>query len=124
MVVRQQNDPNAATYDYDLPENSLILSDWTNVMSDEYGPGIRTRGLAVDSILINGLGCYNGASGQVENNCDTMPIPVFYMEYGKAFRFRVVSAAGQTCGFELTVSANSLVLCLSTSPSKAEIMKE
>lgn len=103
FIVRlpKSDDPNGDIYDFDEDQHSLMLIDWTRKMAAEYEPGTTQEPLKVDNILINGLGC---DTNQNETNCDVMPLPTFYMQYGKSYRWRLDNTASQNCPFEFTVS--------------------
>lgn len=102
--VRDPYDPNELFYDYDLPEHSILLSDWNNELAEVNVPGVKNQVNLPASILINGLGTYfDPKSG----NSTFAPIAAFYVERGKKHRFRIDNAASQTCPFELSVGIMS-----------------
>lgn len=100
FIVREPNDPNAACYDYDLPEHSVLLSDWTNKLPEEMAPGCKNQVVEPDSVLINGYGTYRDRTTGVNTFA---PIEVFYVEKGKRHRFRVDGASSHDCELELSV---------------------
>lgn len=64
LVVRAPNDhnPNAKYYDYDLPEHMMIVADWMHHLAEEDFPGVISRSVLTESILINGHGRYFNVS--------------------------------------------------------------
>lgn len=70
-------------------------------MAAEYEPGTSLGPLKVDNVLIDGLGCDIDKN---ETNCDVMPLPTYYMQFGTPFRWRMDNSANQNCPLELTVS--------------------
>lgn len=98
--VREQNDPNADFYDYDLHEHAILLSDWNNNLAEEFVPGIKNRFVQPDSILINGFGSFYNNH---HKNYTYAPIAAFYVQRGKRHRFRLDNAASHFCPFEICV---------------------
>lgn len=100
LNIREQNDLNAAHYDYDLNEHSILLADWNNNLAETFAPGVRGTPLRPQSILINGFGSYfNKESG----NYSYAPMAVFYVEKGKRHRYRIANAASHNCPLEFCV---------------------
>ena len=56
MIVRDSKDLNEQSYDFDLPEHNMYIADWTHRMAEEHMPGLPSRPLQVDALLINGRG--------------------------------------------------------------------
>jgi FtsP/CotA-like multicopper oxidase with cupredoxin domain len=58
LVVRgfKDENPNAWTYDYDLPDYTIIMNDWMHQSADDHMPGYEKRSLLSQSVLINGHG--------------------------------------------------------------------
>lgn len=98
--VRDQEDPNADYYDYDLDEHSILLTDWSNEPTNEQAPGISNEATVPDSLLINGFGQY---FDRELGNYTYAPVAVFYVERSKRHRFRVHNAATHNCPLELSV---------------------
>lgn len=101
FTIRTQNDPNADTYDVDLPENTIILLDWSNHLNEEKTPGTNTTLRLPNDVLINGFGSY------FDSELGTFayaPMPVFYVERGKRNLFRVVNARSDACSSDIRVS--------------------
>lgn len=96
-------DPNGDIYDFDEDQHSLLITDWTNSLAGEFSPGTIDKKLEVDSVMINGMGCYTNPKTK-ESNCDVIPVPTFYMQRGASYRWRVDNSASQNCPLELTVS--------------------
>lgn len=104
MNVRDHEDPNAALYDYDLSEHSVLVSDWNNQLAEERSPGIKDKPIEPESLLINGFGSYFDKSTQ---RYTYAPMAVFYVQRGKRYRFRIDNAASHICPFELSVSIHN-----------------
>lgn len=102
LVVRELNDPNANSYDYDLAEHSVLLTDWDYPM----GKGKDLDSNVSDSILINGAGNYlNPKTGEYA----FAPIAVFYVQRSKKHRFRFANAGSHVCPMEMTVCVSAFV---------------
>lgn len=100
LNIREQFDPNADQYDFDLKEHSVLLSDWNNMLAEELAPGIQTSVVRPDSLLINGHGSY---LDPVTKTYTYAPIAAFYMQKGKRHRMRIDNAASHNCPFEFCV---------------------
>lgn len=101
LTVRDQHDPNAELYDYDLSEHSVLLSDWNNYLAESKLFNLKLNPAHPESILINGHGSFYDKSS---DNYTYAPMEVFYVERGKRHRFRIDNAASQYCPFEFCVS--------------------
>jgi FtsP/CotA-like multicopper oxidase with cupredoxin domain len=68
LVVRAPKDHNlnAKEYDYDLTEHMLIVSDWMHHLAEEDFPGVVSRSVLTENILINGHGRYFNVSSSVQ----------------------------------------------------------
>lgn len=107
LIVREQDDPNAENYDYDLDEHSLIITDWNNQLAEESIPGTKVEFLLPESLLINGFGTFiDFESGAFKY----APIAAFYVERGKRHRFRIGNVAGHICPFEFSVKRHKLMV--------------
>lgn len=103
LNVLDPHDPNANYYDYDFVEHSIVLTDWSNHLAEVHAPGIKTRALDIDSLLINGHGSYlDSKTGEYTY----APMAAFYVERGKRHRFRIDNAASLNCPFEFSVCVN------------------
>lgn len=58
LIVRglDKENPNRKTYDFDLPEHTIMMADWMHGNADAYMPGLIKRSVLSQSILINGHG--------------------------------------------------------------------
>lgn len=58
LIVRapEHTNPNRKYYDHDLPEHFIIVCDWMDHLAEENFPGMTSRSLLSQSILINGRG--------------------------------------------------------------------
>lgn len=108
LIVREQYDPNAQQYDYDLSEHSILLSDWDNFLTEEISLEL---GLDPQSLLINGLGSY------FDKKLDDFryaPMEAFYVKRGKRHRFRLINTSSHYCPFEFCVRNFQFFFCLFT----------
>lgn len=105
--IRDPDDPNADYYDYDLPEHTILLTDWNNVMAEEKAPGSSVQIVIPDSVLINGFGSY--LDPQLGTFTYT-PTPAFHVERGHRYRFRIVNGGSHNCPMELNVRIFRLVV--------------
>uniref|UniRef100_A0A182QTI3 Uncharacterized protein n=1 Tax=Anopheles farauti TaxID=69004 RepID=A0A182QTI3_9DIPT len=106
-VVRDPNDLNREHYDYDLSEHHIIIADWTLDMAEKWVPGIQTDSMSVNSILINGRGRYFNATTGTRADA---PLTVYQVEFGKRYRFRLVSSGSQYCPFQLQIQNHSMLI--------------
>jgi hypothetical protein len=60
LIVRgpDENNPNRKLYDYDIPEHSIVFSDWMHHLAEEDFPGMTSRSVLTESVLINGNGIF------------------------------------------------------------------
>uniref|UniRef100_A0A182JBL4 Uncharacterized protein n=1 Tax=Anopheles atroparvus TaxID=41427 RepID=A0A182JBL4_ANOAO len=106
-IVRSTDDLNRAYYDYDLSEHRIIIADWTLDMVEKWVPGIQNDSMRVDSVLINGRGRYfNEKTGTRA----AAPLTVYQVEYGKRYRFRLISSGSQYCPFQLQIQNHSMLI--------------
>ncbi|KAJ7584057.1 laccase [Mycena floridula] len=78
LVVYDPADPHLSLYDVDDDTTIITLSDWYHTVSQNAG-AVPTP----DSILINGLGRYSGAT--------TSPLSVISVAQGKRYRMRLIN---------------------------------
>lgn len=104
LVVRdtKANDPHSALYDYDLEEHEVLVTDWTNLLAEDYLPGKRNSFVGIDSLLINGFGTFHEVAQKTQNFA---PIAAFYVERGKRYRWRYGDVGNQHYPMEFCVSA-------------------
>lgn len=100
LNVRDVDDPNADSYDFDLPEHSILLLDWYDSMIEDKAPGFESDMLFADSLIINGFGDYFNSK---TNTSMFAPMAVFYVERGKKHRFRIVNARAHNFPADLSV---------------------
>lgn len=64
LIVREPNEEvtNRHLYDYDLPEHLIIANDWMHHLAEEDFPGMVSRSILTQSMLINGRGRYYNVS--------------------------------------------------------------
>lgn len=60
LIIRAPDDhnPNKHLYDFDLPEHLIAAEDWMHHLAEEDFPGVVSRSVLTQSLLINGHGRY------------------------------------------------------------------
>ncbi|XP_055549126.1 uncharacterized protein LOC129732340, partial [Wyeomyia smithii] len=114
MIIREPetNDPNAALYDFDLPEHTMVVSDWMHEDGEMFMPGLPSGGgILPVNILINGRGTFTSANG----TRTSVPQEVFRVRKGGRYRFRFINAASHVCPLELQLSNHTLEIIASDS---------
>lgn len=107
MIIRQPiaEDPNSLRYDFDLPEYTIVASDWMHVDAEMFMPGLPTSdGILPRNILINGKGTFVKPDGTKTN----VPLEVFRVHKGGRYRFRFINAASHVCPLELQIANHTL----------------
>lgn len=99
IVVREAYDPNVMLYDYDLAENTIIITDFDNHIAEDKMPGILSTITLPNNLLINGFGSYNTTDGKNK----FAPMAVFYAQRGKRYRFRIIDVGSHVCQLGMTV---------------------
>uniref|UniRef100_A0A8D8I2J0 Laccase-4 n=1 Tax=Culex pipiens TaxID=7175 RepID=A0A8D8I2J0_CULPI len=114
MIIRQPevNDPNAHLYDFDLPDHTILGSDWMHVDGEMFMPGLPSSGgILPKNLLINGKGTYKYENGTATN----APRDVFRVRKGGRYRFRFINAASHVCPLELQIENHPLQIIASDS---------
>ncbi|CAD6991399.1 unnamed protein product [Ceratitis capitata] len=116
LIVRDDPSilPNKATYDFDLPEHYILISDWMHTYGEQYFPGEpSSAGIFPDSVLINGRGIYYRKDG---TRASTVVPPVsFYVTPGKRYRFRLINSISHSCPFQLQIERHNMCVIASDS---------
>ncbi|KAJ3994728.1 laccase [Lentinula boryana] len=87
IVIYDPLDPHQSLYDVDDESTVITISDWYHDTS--YELIAKRAALAADATLINGKGRYAGGPN--------VPLEVINVEYGKRYRFRLIS---MSCGVD------------------------
>ncbi|XP_055915066.1 LOW QUALITY PROTEIN: uncharacterized protein LOC129948201 [Eupeodes corollae] len=89
LIIRKPDDdnPHIGSYDYDLPEHNILISDWKHTYGENSFPGIPNRESFPDSLLINGRGTYVDKNTFKHNQ---VPVTIFYVKPGARYRFRLM----------------------------------
>ncbi|KAJ3728182.1 laccase [Lentinula guzmanii] len=87
IVIYDPLDPHRLLYDVDDESTVITISDWYHDTS--YELIAKRAALAADATLINGKGRYAGGPN--------VPLEVINVEYGKRYRFRLIS---MSCGVD------------------------
>ncbi|XP_046493313.1 uncharacterized protein [Neodiprion pinetum] len=100
------------TYDFDLPEHTIVLSDWMHETAEMFFPGLPNRepGVLPDAILINGLGRYHNSSTSKDFVNLTFPLATFHVSRNSSYRFRVINAASHPCEFQFQIEDHNMTL--------------
>lgn len=117
LIVREPTIDNeiVKSYDYDLPQHTLIATDWMHAFSDNFLPGIVKRSTLIESMLINGRGRFMNKDFEYSDT----PIPVFYVQRGKKFRFRLINSATNVCPYQFQIENHNFTI-ISTELSYVE----
>ncbi|XP_058451551.1 uncharacterized protein LOC131430517 [Malaya genurostris] len=114
MIIRQPeaNDPNSFRYDFDMPEHTILASDWMHEDGEMFMPGLPSGdGILPINVLINGKGTFTKANG----NRTSVPLEVFRVRKGGRYRFRFINAASHVCPLELQILNHTLEIIASDS---------
>lgn len=108
LIVREpiEDTKVAAFYDFDLPQHIILTTDWMHEFSDNYLPGIAKRSALTEAMLINGRGRFMNKNSEYSNT----PIPVFYVQSGKKFRFRLINSATNVCPYQFQIEAHNFTV--------------
>ncbi len=120
LIVRQSKskDVNGHLYDFDKPEHTILLQDWTNDVAVKrlidvvyIGKG-QTYNPA--SILINGKGGQESTLRAKWCDGEDCPVPrytQFNVSPKKRYRFRMISSGIQSfCGFRISIDQHNLII--------------
>ncbi|XP_036324933.1 laccase-2-like [Rhagoletis pomonella] len=116
LIIR--DDPvlmlNTNTYDLDLPEHYILISDWMHTYGEQYFPGEpSTAGIFPDSVLINGRGIYYTKDGV---RAPTVVPPMrYYVIPGKRYRFRLINSISHSCPFQFQIERHNISIIASDS---------
>lgn len=106
-MVRQPNDPNMKQYDFDLPEHTIVLTDWyEEIFLVKTNEIIQTSGDEdPSSILIDGF------SGDMNNESTSdWPRARIDVTYGARYRFRFINAGIGYCPLEVSIANHSITI--------------
>lgn len=108
LIVREPTADSkiASFYDFDLPQHSILATDWMHELSDNFLPGIAKRSALTEAMLINGRGRYLNKNSEYTNT----PIPVFYVQSGKKFRFRLINSATNVCPYRFQIEDHNFTV--------------
>ncbi|XP_011194194.2 uncharacterized protein LOC105219623 [Zeugodacus cucurbitae] len=116
LIVR--DDPAAMlskdTYDFDLPQHYILMSDWMHTYGEQYFPGEpSSAGIFPDSVLINGRGIYYTKEGIRVSS--VVPPMRYYVLPGKRYRFRLINSISHSCPFQLQIERHNMSIIASDS---------
>jgi Multicopper oxidase len=108
LIVREPDSQNVIRqfYDYDLPQHIILATDWMHSFTDNFLPGIIRRSALTESILINGFGRYRDENHEYSNT----PIPIFHVQKGKRFRFRLINSATNVCPYQFQIEKHNFTI--------------
>jgi FtsP/CotA-like multicopper oxidase with cupredoxin domain len=98
LIVREKE--NEKLFDFDLSEHVLVLSDWTNELTEDLFPGLLNRLSYPTSFLINGRGRFFNKNTK---NFTKSPISVFHVDEGNRYKFRLIGASSNVCPLEIQI---------------------
>ncbi|XP_015523929.1 laccase-4 isoform X1 [Neodiprion lecontei] len=109
IIVRTEKSFHRNMYDYDRPQDVIMLSDWFHVSASEHWPGTQVvnMGQNPDSLLIEGLGQYTDPA---TGNTTTTPLAVYKVKPGKRYRMRCIVATSMHCPYEFSIEGHRLLL--------------
>ncbi|XP_046630301.1 oxidoreductase ptaE-like [Neodiprion virginianus] len=99
-------------YDFDLPEHTIVLSDWMHETAEMFFPGLPSRvpGIVPDAILINGFGWYLNGTASEDSVNSSFPLATFHVSRNSSYRFRIINSASHICGFLIQIQNHNLTL--------------
>lgn len=111
LVVRQEEDPQAETYDVDDFDHILIIQEWFHMTTlDKFIGNLHANkdGLP-DTILINGKGRNTRAEAE---GVEAYPMPLEVLEVTQHLkhRLRIVNAGGQSCPIIVSVDNHRMTV--------------
>ncbi|XP_046745052.1 laccase-3-like [Diprion similis] len=109
IVIRTPKPLHRNLYDYDRPEDVIVLSDWFHASGSEFWPG-RYRynpGQGAVSVLIQGLGQYTNPTN---GSTTTTPLAVVKVKPGKRYRIRFINACTTVCPSEFSIEGHDFEL--------------
>ncbi|CRL01606.1 CLUMA_CG014215, isoform A [Clunio marinus] len=112
LIVRgpREQNPNSYLYDYDLKEHVIIVSDWMHHLAEEDFPGVVSRSVLTESILINGHGRYYNTTSE---SYTFAPWPLFNVDANKRYRFRFINSGFNVCPFMLQIESHEMIIIAS-----------
>uniref|UniRef100_A0A1B6BZ72 Laccase n=2 Tax=Clastoptera arizonana TaxID=38151 RepID=A0A1B6BZ72_9HEMI len=104
--VPRSEDPHSALFDFDLPEHTIIVFDWSHELgvtmfaSHYHSDGDNKP----ESMIVNGKGRYFNDTSNITNT----PLAAFSVIKGLRYRFRLINAGVQNCPVELSIDNHIL----------------
>lgn len=92
LVVRKPEPKKRELFDEDLSEHVIVLSDWTNQLTEDLFPGVNGKSSHPESLLFNGRG-----GSDVANKSINGILSVFHVDEGLKYKFRVIAAISNVC---------------------------
>nr|XP_045624168.1 oxidoreductase OpS5-like [Procambarus clarkii] len=115
LIVRQppSMDPNRGTYDFDLSQHVMMVTDWLHIPTQDkfvlrhYGGGSESP----ESLLVNGRGPYQHANDS--SLAALVPYKRFKVSPGKRYRMRVINTAILSCPIVVSIDQHDLTVIAS-----------
>ncbi|XP_069181574.1 uncharacterized protein [Procambarus clarkii] len=112
IIIRQPpaEDPNIGTYDFDLPQHVILVTDWLHIPSQDkfvlrqYGGGDESP----DSMLVNGQGPYQEANSS--SLAAQVPYARFIVRPGNRYRLRLISTGILSCPITFSVEQHAFTI--------------
>ncbi|XP_046591124.1 laccase-2-like [Neodiprion lecontei] len=99
-------------YDFDLPEHTIVLSDWMHETAEMFYPGLPSRkpGIEPTTVLVNGFGWYLNATTNEDSVNSSFPLATFHVSRNSSYRFRIINSVSHVCGYQIQIQNHNLTL--------------
>ncbi|KAK7040803.1 Mco1p [Halocaridina rubra] len=112
LIVRRSlnTDPNVNAYDHDLPEHTILVTDWLHIPTeDKFALNYHGGGDDfAESILVNGQGPFQHANAS--DPASLVPYRRFKVTPGESYRFRLISTAILNCPITFSIDQHLLTI--------------
>ncbi|KAK0060978.1 laccase-1 [Biomphalaria pfeifferi] len=117
LIVRQPPSQEIyhTSYDYDLPEHVITITDWTiDMMTNRLAKYVHfDNDNKPRLMLINGKGQYQGYVNQTTNTTYYTPRAVFHVDADKKYRFRLISNGIMNCPIQFSIDNHTMLFIAS-----------
>ncbi|XP_014291977.1 uncharacterized protein [Halyomorpha halys] len=90
-------------YDEDLPEHTILISDWSHIPGEGFIPGFNTPDIKQVPVTF----LFNGR-GRHHDKAKVLPLAEFKVEQGKRYRFRLLGSTCMTCPVVLQFESHTI----------------
>ncbi|GAB6029534.1 hypothetical protein CHUAL_005284 [Chamberlinius hualienensis] len=112
LIIRQPPgvDPNYNTYDYDLSEHAILITDWHNITADAlhgvlFQINADSQQFSTSAIVVNGR-----SQGMHFGSGVYTPVSSFTVKKGFRYRFRLISSINLPCPVVVSVDNHLLTI--------------